>query len=345
MGGYNRDLLDCLSESGNKGGSVISLCERSIFAHAVFLKRIFLGFLWLFSWGNILAEEGVMEGILSTKSDSWIEVVDDGGFLHRFIPVWTGKGPANGGGFDADTLDQMKELVVGNRVEVEWVHDGHLRVLSARVLMPKYPEGTFVGYLLRSSKRWIDVQNIDEGKPWRFYLPWVGGYPSEGGGYDTKILRELQIRKATDPVRFKWKYTLRPTIVSVFDKLVDTTTPFWVGKKMPEVKRIRVEKLPEEAGGMEPAGNQPANPFEQISPAKPANPFEQLPVSKPANPFEQAVGTGTQESQTNPFDSLPAKSNPFDQLEGSQEQGEEKVKNPFDGLPIPQGTPFDMLGN
>ena len=38
MGGYNRDLLDCMSESGNKGGSVISLFERSIFARAVFLK-------------------------------------------------------------------------------------------------------------------------------------------------------------------------------------------------------------------------------------------------------------------------------------------------------------------
>ena len=67
MGGYNRDLLDCMSESGNKGGCVISLCERSIFARAVFLKRIFLSFLWLFSWGNILAEEGVMEGILSSQ--------------------------------------------------------------------------------------------------------------------------------------------------------------------------------------------------------------------------------------------------------------------------------------
>ncbi|NDH17459.1 MAG: hypothetical protein EBY48_10375 [Opitutae bacterium] len=175
------------------------------------------------------------------------------------------------------------------------------------------------------------MQNIDEGKPWRFYLPWVGGYPSDGGGYDTKILKDLQIRKATDPVRFKWKYNLRPTIVSVFDKLVDTTTPFWVGKKMPEVKRIRVEKLPEEAEGMEPAGNQAANPFDQISPAK------------PANPFDQAAGAVTKESKTNPFDSLPPKNNPFDQLGGAKEQGKEEVKNPFDGLPIPQGSPFDML--
>ena len=42
---------------------------------------------------------------------------------------------------------------------------------------------------------------------------------------------------------------------------------------MPEVKRIRVEKLAEEAGGIEPAGNQPANPFEQISPAKASQPI------------------------------------------------------------------------
>ena len=35
---------------------------------------------------------------------------------------------------------------------VKWVHDGHLRLLDAEILVPKYEEGTFIGYLLKPVK-------------------------------------------------------------------------------------------------------------------------------------------------------------------------------------------------
>ena len=65
-----------------------------------------------FSLGN----QGTTEGILSAKGDTWIELLDDGDFLHRFIPLWTGGGPANGGTFDQGMLRVIGDLVVGNRV-------------------------------------------------------------------------------------------------------------------------------------------------------------------------------------------------------------------------------------
>jgi len=311
---------------------VISLFDKPMLVYRVIVKRSFLLLTAITLIGQCFADEGVMEGILSAKGDSWIEVVDDGNFLHRFIPQWKGRGPANGGSFDLATIQLIEDLVVGNRVVVNWVHDGHLRLRHAVVQKPKYPEGIFVGYLLRSSKRWIDVQNIDEGKPWRFYLPWVGGYPSEGGGYDQQILKDLANRSPTDPVRFSWKYKLRPTIVYVYEKLLDTTTPFWVGKKLPEPKRITVEKKLESTGDTNQSDGAISNPFDQLAP-------------QPANPFDQA-GSAQQAPVVNPFDGVEQKTpkaNPFDQIGSPAGEKKEVKTNPFDGLPIPQGSPFDLI--
>ena len=54
--------------------------------------------------------------------------------------------------------------------------------------MPNWKSELYEGYILEIGDKWIDVQNKAEGVPWRFYLPWVGGYPSSGGGYDQSIL-------------------------------------------------------------------------------------------------------------------------------------------------------------
>ena len=62
--------------------------------------QLLIGSLALFSNPSGYGEKGLMEGILSAKGDTWIEVLDDGDFLHRFIPQWIGEGPANGGSFN-----------------------------------------------------------------------------------------------------------------------------------------------------------------------------------------------------------------------------------------------------
>ena len=298
-----------------------------------------------------LGNQGTTEGILSAKGDSWIELLDNGDFLHRFIPRWDGEGPANGGAFDQRMIRVISELVVGNRVRVNWVHDGHLRVLKAEVVTPKEGGGIFIGYLLKTGKRWVDVQNVQEGKPWRFYLPWVGGYPSEGGGYDRKILKQLQNRDPSDPVRFSWEYKTRPTIVSVYEKVSDVITPFWVGKKLPEPKEIRVIGKPEKPkieqtseGNVSPFDMlqpKPASPFDMLTP-KPASPFDMI-KTQAGNPFEQAEDIGAEE---NPFEKLPESSpptNPFDLARPQDVEMKGPVVNPFENMPLPQQSPFELM--
>ena len=269
-----------------------------------------------------MGNAGTMEGILSSKGDTWIEVLDDGNYLHRFIPEWIGQGPANGGSFKPETILLINDLVVGNRISVRWSMDQHLRLVDAQILPPKTQGGIFIGYILKTSNRWIDAQNIDEGKPWRFYLPWVGGYPSEGGGYDLQILRDLKNRNPTDPIRFSWKYSSRPTVVSFYDEVRDSITPFWVGKKLPSPKTIGVQakstKLKEVDGGKVSA---PANPFEQLNQGG----------GNLANPFDQLNQATTQSA------------NPFDQLKSPVVPAVDKSANPFENLPLPKTSPFDLV--
>ena len=288
------------------------------------------------SFGN----QGTTEGILSAKGDTWIELLDNGDFLHRFIPCWNGEGPAKGGTFDQGMIRLISDLVVGNRVRVNWVHDGHLRVLKAEVVTPKEPGGIFIGYLLKTGNRWVDVQNVQEGKPWRFYLPWVGGYPSEGGGYDRKILKQLKTRDPTDPVRFSWEYKSRPTIVSVYEKVSDVITPFWVGKKLPEPKEIRVIGKPEKPT-IEQISEGDVSPFDMLEP-KPPSPFDMI-KNESENPFEQAEGSGVEK---NPFEQLPESSpptNPFDLARPQEVETKGPMVNPFENMPLPQQSPFELL--
>jgi len=299
------------------------------FQIGILFKRLYCGIIFcicLFLGPVCLANSGVMEGILSSKGDTWIEVLDDGNYLHRFIPEWIGQGPANGGTFEPKTIELLNDLVVGNRISVRWSMDEHLRLLDAQVLPPKAEGGIFIGYIIRTSNRWIDAQNIDEGKPWRFYLPWVGGYPSEGGGYDLEFLLDLKSRKPTDPVRFSWEYKGRPTVVSLYEKVRDSTVPFWLGKKLPEPKRIRVQTKP---------SNKTTPDVKEVLP--PSNPFDQL--STPQIPAT--------DKPSNPFDQLnqapPPLVNPFDQLNNPSVPAVDKPSNPFDNLPLPQTSPFELI--
>ena len=302
---------------------IIILKIKPVISRILFISPILVGVI-------CLAERGTMEGILSSKGKTWIEVLDDGDSLHRFIPQWAGAGPANGGGFDLETLEVINRLVVGNRVSILWSYDQHLRVLDVQTLTPKTGEGIFTGYLLKLSNRWIDVQNIEEGIPWRFYLPWVGGYPSEGGGYDRQILRNLKMHEPTNPVRFSWKYLSRPTLVSLDDKINDSITPFWVGKKLPEPRKIRVVGKSQSPGTVdEPAEPQP-NPFDRLAP-KPVNPFEQVNAESKPNPFEQ-------------IKQVPGR-NPFEGVQPSPVENTKNKVNPFENVPLPQKSPFELLNN
>ena len=283
--------------------------------------------------------EGLVRGILNAKGEAWVEVKNDNGYLHRYLAPWLGDGPSKGGGFDPATLARIKQLVVGNRVNITWFFDGHLRLISVEHEMPEEKGGIFEGYVLEVGDRWIDAQNKDEGKPWRFYLKWNGGYPENGGGYDLEVLEELKNHEPTNPIRFHWSFDLRPRIdrVLTFEEVerrafydLDEVPP-WLALRTP----FEIEKPPKrdvlnpfDAVDAPPGGN----PFDSL-PTKNANPFDSVPT---ANPFEKAE---KKTSAVNPFDASSKEkpqnpANPFDTA------GEEKAANPFENLPLPN-NPFD----
>ena len=96
--------------------------------------------LLVFSFFSLLAgkvEQGTLRGILTSKGEAWVEVKDDNGYLHRYLAPWNGDAPSKGGGFDAETLELIEELVVGNRVNLAWFWDGHLRLAAVEHEIPK----------------------------------------------------------------------------------------------------------------------------------------------------------------------------------------------------------------
>ena len=67
------------------------------------------------------------------------------GTTEIFFPKWIGGNPNKGGGFDKDIVAKIKELHVGDKVEVKWVYAEHLRALDIKVTEkapaePKKPE-------------------------------------------------------------------------------------------------------------------------------------------------------------------------------------------------------------
>ena len=119
-----------------------------------------------------IIKSGIVTGILDAKGEAWIDVKSDDGYTHRYLAKWKGGGPSSGGGFDQDDLRIIAKLVVGNRVRLEWFWENHLRIGRVQVTPPGQSGGIFKGYILGTSDRWVDAQNLHEGIPWRFYLPW-----------------------------------------------------------------------------------------------------------------------------------------------------------------------------
>ena len=286
-----------------------------------------------------ILQKGELQGILTSKGEAWLEVKDDKGFLHRYLAPWEGKGPTRGGSFNKEIITLIDSLVVGNRVLMQWYWNGHLRVENVQVILPKWKKNLFEGYVLEIGDKWIDVQNTNEGVPWRFYLPWVGGYPRSGGGYDEKILEPLREHEPTSPIIFEWKYELRPRIVKLFTREEITTKPFYEMEEIPPwlgpVERVvepssvdllalnqkrqkgtDMEQNPFESKKINPfdsAKNATINPFDNAA-KQPLNPFEGIAshhVPKSSNPFDSVGNTSI-----NPFEISQNKvpSNPFDQL-------------------------------
>ena len=114
-------------------------------------------------WGEdlLIKKAGQLNGILSSKGDAWVEVVEDNGLVARYLAPWEGGSPSRGGGFHFKTLEKFKELVVGNRVYLDWYWDGHLRVKKIKHIIPYKTTGVFSGILIKKGDKWINVPNLE----------------------------------------------------------------------------------------------------------------------------------------------------------------------------------------
>ena len=287
-----------------------------------------------------LLQKGNLQGILVAKGESWIEVKDDKGYAHRYLAPWRGMGPSRGGGFDPLLLKRFDDLVVGNRIFMKWSWDGHLRANQIEIIRPSKSNGMFEGYLLEIGDRWIDVQNMDEKIPWRFYLPWVGGYPQNGGGYDQKVIEPLREHQPTDPILFEWNYQLRPRISRLITREEISFKPFYEIDDIPPwlgpPKSLNNPTIPNSLNPFDAVNGKPPNPFDSVAPTKAPNPFDSVnPKPGTENPFDQAPPNGG----TNPFDSAPPTSNPFDSAPPTESPFDQVAPNPKSTSP----NPFDSV--
>jgi hypothetical protein len=293
---------------------------------------IIFGFFTLFSTLAVpVKKEGVARGILSAKGEAWIDLKEDNGFQHRYLAPWLGGAPSKGGRFDPETLDLIASTVVGNRVEVKWKFDGHLRVLGMAVVVPLERKGVFVGKLIEIGDHWVDFENPDDRIPWRFYLRWIGGYPENGGGYDGRSREELIAQKEEPLFRFHWSYDVRPRFGGLM-KLENYQEPlFYYGK---DENAEPEEPVPSSVQtGINPFDTQGpprGNPFDGLT--APVNPFDSQGAST-VNPFDQ---TSTAPAANPPGAVMAPKGNPFEQSAPPPQQ------NPFDQPVAPQGNPFEL---
>lgn len=250
--------------------------------------------------------KGKLDGILVAKGNAWIDVKDDEGYPYRYLPRWIGGPPARGGGYDPQMLSLLKNIPIGNRVQLTWHWDGHLRVDHLKLLRPFKKKGALVGTIVEKGEKWVEVFSSVNGIPSRYYAKWIGGSPDKGGGYDQAIISRIGELEPGYKVKLVWSYDIRPRVLSLLgvDEDEDAFVPFY------EQARTTPAPIP-------------------VMPDVPANPFDQVPSS--VSPFDQVAPPSTPVPAGNPFDMAP-KSNPPQVL---------SVPNPFDAVRTETSVPVN----
>jgi len=80
--------------------------------------------------GAGITARSVLVGTVASTGPAWIEVKGDDGKTRRYIPLWSGGMPAQGGGPDKEIVRRIQALEPGQRVRIDWRQDHRLRVLS-----------------------------------------------------------------------------------------------------------------------------------------------------------------------------------------------------------------------
>lgn len=163
------------------------------------------------------AQDGVSRtgGILTAKSDAWIEVKADGEKqARRLIPRFIAARPPLQGGMDKVMLAKFQTLVVGNRVDLLWTQDQALRVVDIAMVPPGGRQGSVTGTIDEAGRGFVDILPDDENEPLeRYYPAWVDD--DNGGALDAAMLKTLSSLKAGDRVTVKWSYDERKRALEV----------------------------------------------------------------------------------------------------------------------------------
>jgi hypothetical protein len=175
-------------------------------------------------------QTGITEGVLTAKGESWIAVRADGQQEStKLVPRWIGGLPKNGGGLDKRMLALFRELIIGSRLKVAWLHDEHLRVVDIQVLQlpgqdaeegtgnttpkteeaPAQKEGKFIGVVVEKGENWILIRPDGEHESKKFFPRWIGGAPSQGGGLDKDALRAIHETPVGAHVSVAWVWNER----------------------------------------------------------------------------------------------------------------------------------------
>jgi hypothetical protein len=85
-------------------------------------------------WIEKIEGRGTLQGLVTAKADTWIEVTPDKGAPQKFMPAWVGGAPADGGGLDKNMLKKISKSNAGDKVRVTWEISEGKRVVDVKVL-------------------------------------------------------------------------------------------------------------------------------------------------------------------------------------------------------------------
>src|SRR5690606_36051818 len=74
--------------------------------------------------------------------------------------------------------------------------------------------GTFSGTVIEKGKGWLRIQPA-EGESQRFMARWIGGMPTDGGGLDKSMVKQIDEVPVGAQVRIDWIYEERQRVVEL----------------------------------------------------------------------------------------------------------------------------------
>ncbi|HVL12009.1 MAG TPA: hypothetical protein VM529_05560 [Gemmata sp.] len=196
------------------------------------LARIALaGLLGLLNGGLAAAQDkkdeprkGTATGVVAAKGDNWIEVKADGEEkARRYVPHFPGRPE----GTEKATLELLRTIPVGTRVNFDWLFAERMRVMKIEVLKQKdkgpgkddkkeeHRKGVVTGLVTAKGDNWIEVTADGEEKGRRYVPHWRGGAPADGGGPDKEMVATIKGTPLKARVRVEWEFEERARVVKL----------------------------------------------------------------------------------------------------------------------------------